>query len=75
MWTNSASVVVVAHVVFLGEIECEQPTIRSNTELSRLLRHRLEVIEAALLRLIELQPRQPLHQEVRSHEKYQRHLP
>lgn len=44
---------LVARVVFLDD--SDQPTIRSYTEVSRLLHYRLEVIEAALLKLAELQ--------------------
>ena len=55
MWAKSASVVFVARVVFLDDVG--QPTIRSFTEVSRLLHYRLEVIEAALLKLAELQSR------------------
>ena len=45
----------VAHVMFLGENKSELPTICSHSDVSRLLHNRLEVIEAALLKLIELQ--------------------
>ena len=55
MWAKSAGVVFVARVVFLDDRD--QPTIRSHTEVSRLLHYRLEVIEAALLKLVELQSR------------------
>jgi len=55
MWAKSAGVVFVAHVVFLGENKCESPTIRFHFDVSRLLHYRLEVIEAAFLKLIELQ--------------------
>jgi hypothetical protein len=55
MRAKSASVVLVARVVFLDE--SDQPTIRSYTDVSRLLHYRLEVIEAALLKLVDLQSR------------------
>jgi hypothetical protein len=55
MWAKSASIVLVARVVFLAD--SDQPTIRSHTEVSRLLHYRLEVIEAALLKLVDLQSR------------------
>jgi hypothetical protein len=55
MLARHSDVQFVARVVFLGEIEREQPTICSDLEIRRLLLHRLEVIEAALLQLLDLQ--------------------
>ena len=54
MWAKSAGVLFVARVVFPGENKREQPTICSHTEVSRLLHYRLAVIEAALLKLIQI---------------------
>jgi hypothetical protein len=45
----------VTRTVILGEREA--PTICTHTEVSRLLHRRLEVIEAALLKLSDLQSR------------------
>lgn len=48
------NVSLTARVVFLGE-KSEQSTICSNaSDLSRLLLHRLEVLQAALYRISEL---------------------
>ena len=47
---------VVARVVFLGETPETDTAIRLNTlDLRRLLLHRLEVLEAALLHVADLQ--------------------
>jgi hypothetical protein len=54
MWAKSAGVLFVARVVFPGENKGGQPTICSHTEVSRLLHYRLGVIEAALLKLIQI---------------------
>lgn len=45
----------IAHVVILGAPGSDPPTICLTTEFRRLLLHRLEVIEAALQTLIDLQ--------------------
>ena len=66
---------VTARLVLLGRSEL--PTICSNTEIRRLLRYRLEVIEAALLTLLQLQAGQPIHlekSEVPRHAGHHRHL-
>jgi hypothetical protein len=47
---------VVARVVFLGETpESDSALCRDNSDLRRLLHHRLEVLKAALLEVQELQ--------------------
>ena len=55
MLVRRSDVQFVARVVFLGQIERDQPTICSDPDIRRLLLHRLEVIEAALLQLLDLQ--------------------
>ena len=51
-----SAVTVVARVVFLGETPETDTAIRLNTlDLRRLLLHRLEVLEAALLHVAYLQ--------------------
>lgn len=55
MWPQPAAFPFIVRVVFAGETGSDQPTTRSTAKFSRLLHHRLEVIEAALHRLVELQ--------------------
>jgi len=57
MWAK-AGLLFVSSVVFQGETSETDPAICFDTsELRRLLLHRLEVLEAALLQLVELQGR------------------
>ena len=56
MWAKSADFLFASRVVFLGETPETDPAICFDTsDLRRLLLHRLEVLEAALLQLVELQ--------------------
>ena len=57
MWEKS-SFTFVSRVVFLGETPDSDSAIRIDiSDLRRLLLHRLEVLEAALLQLAELKSR------------------
>jgi len=57
MWAQGRdSIVFVAHTVFLGGNTSEQSAIYTDSkEIRRLLLYRLEVLEAALLMLADLQ--------------------
>lgn len=62
MWANS-NFSFVSRVVFLGETQGADSAIRSDDQdLRRLLLHRLEVLEAALLRISQLRGEAPWHQ-------------
>jgi len=55
MWANSGFL-FASRVVFPGETpESDSAICLNNSDLRRLLRHRLEVLEAALLQLAEIQ--------------------
>ena len=59
MWAKSGFL-FASRMVFLGETpETDSAICFDNSDLRRLLHHRLEVLEAALLELARLQPEQP----------------
>jgi hypothetical protein len=56
MWAKSAGFLFASRVVFLGETpESDSAICFDDSDLRRLLLHRLEVLEGALLQLAELQ--------------------